>query len=351
LSIIEIASIAKQSKMKTSSSNHVEDVVVRKPFFVMDWLEEMISDQDVEKISEMLQTPQKKPKQLTPKSSNRNRKKSIESSSSLSSPSNNSAHKRLDKQLFPADITSPSKSTSTSSKLTPPRHPTSMLNKTPPKESPFYKKSIQIGNGWNAKGLKKAKQGLWGDALACWDNALEIRSQVLGDSHLDVANTYNNRGIALGKLGKWESAVESLEKALEIRTKVGVQGSSIIHNIANVHHQAGDFERAIQLFCYSKHIQQQADPGKANRLQVQCIAIGNIYYEALQYRDAREAYLDALEGYRSAGLLSNDPKVLEVQRDVQDLDRLIELQYQEQQQQQQQQQASTIKYSNDQTMV
>jgi hypothetical protein len=329
--------------MATSSSNRVEDVVVRKPFFVMDWLEEMISDQDVEKISEMLQTPQKKPKQLTPKSSNRIRKKSFESSSSLSSP-----HKRLDRQLFPADITSPSKSISASSKLTPPRHPTSMLNKTPPKESPFYKKSIQIGNGWNAKGLKKAKQGLWGDALACWDNALEIRSQVLGDSHLDVANTYNNRGIALGKLGKWESAVQSLEKALEIRTKVGVQGSSIIHNIANVHHQAGDFEGAIQLFCYSKRVQQQADQGKANQLQVQCIAIGHIYYEALQYRDAREAYLDALEGYRNAGLPANDPKVLEVQRDVQELDRLIELQYQEQQQQQQ---ASTFKYPNDQTMV
>jgi hypothetical protein len=57
-----------------------------------------------------------------------------------------------------------------------------------------------MSNGWNAKGLEKARHGKWEQALSCWQNALEIRRQVLGESHSDVANTWNNIGIALGKL-------------------------------------------------------------------------------------------------------------------------------------------------------
>ena len=466
----------------------------QQPFFIMDWLEDMIADQDVQKIATMLQTPQKQypepspssistgspawmtppqspppqqcrgsksvndidslnPRPATPKSSNRKKKSAsasrlhlpyrpgaVESSPSRtgcpSSPpaltyqgrtgrtsiSRTTARNRCPspigkKELFPAEEVEPSsppslpscqaRATQTlpqSSQGTSsvsdeasgscdkpsPNETTSMdlmTKSSMPSSSPFYKKSIAIGNGWNAKGLRKAKQGLWQDALSCWDNALEIRCQLLGDWHLDVANTCNNRGIALGKLGQWDTARQSLERALDIQLHVfgsetHDQVASTIHNLANVYHQAGELEGAIRLFCrskqvhqalcdQSKHQEKQAlssseeedeskdvdkehaddeidDSSAASHrreddsdkslargaamkspppeLQVAraCIAMGHVYYEARQYQDAREAYWDASQIYEKAGLSNKDPQVVQVKRDISDIDKYFE---------------------------
>jgi hypothetical protein len=115
------------------------------------------------------------------------------------SPSHLDVERKREPTLFPdaAALEKPSKSSTAptataATSMTPPR-PTrrSSASESPPKLSPFHGKSIQMGNGWNAKGLKKAKSGLWQDALLFWDNALEIRFQVLGHQHLDVADTRN----------------------------------------------------------------------------------------------------------------------------------------------------------------
>ena len=480
----------------SSDSSHQQPMKLverKQPFFMMDWLEDLMKDQDVEKIATMLQTPQKHypptsssssvssaspfwmtppqsppPNQVrrsveasksandidclhnrpvTPKSSNR--KKSVSMSrlhlpyrpAAVDSPSRLGASSptascqarnerssssippvtcpspTIKRELFPEEeILSPpvlpswvaatseqslqstscdaDENRSVPSSEVPssgrcdnerktPNTPTEGSNQkqttsTPSStvsSSPFYKKSIAIGNGWNAKGLRKAKQGLWQDALSCWDNALEIRSQLLGDWHLDVANTCNNRGIALGKLGRWETARKSLERALEIQIHVfgcetHDQVASTIHNLANVYHQAGELEGAIRLFCRSKQVQQAlcdkikyqekqalaekeekddnmgvepkelADENDAStdreervrrnaakaspppELQVAraCIAMGHVYYEARQYQDAREAYWDAWQIYDKVGLSNEDPQVVQVKRDISDID-------------------------------
>jgi hypothetical protein len=116
----------------------------------------------------------------------------------------------------------------------------SLIRKSTPPSSPnatFRERSINIGNIWNARGLHKAEKDQWASALKCWRNALEIRIQVLGESHVDVANTWNNYGIALGKVAasemdavshgrleaatvesRYEDAVFALENALRLRT-------------------------------------------------------------------------------------------------------------------------------------
>jgi tetratricopeptide (TPR) repeat protein len=202
-----------------------------------------------------------------------------------------------------------------------------------------------MGNGWNAKGLKKAKLGHWQDALNCWDNALEIRIQVLGTQHLDVANTFNNRGIALGKLHRFEAALSSLEQALQIRKlRLGAQDSQVaatMHNLANVHHQAGDLQGAILLLAqckgiYIQHIrttakstistaavtsQQSQDIIKSQQqLARAMVAMGHLYWEASHYTDATQAYLDALTIYKiHLGTVEEDHHVQEIRQDLQQL--------------------------------
>ena len=128
-------------------------------------------------------------------------------------------------------------------------------------------------------------------------------------------------------LGHYTEAVTSLHRALEIRTYVlggetHTQVAATIHNLANVHHQAGDYQGAIELFSKCKLLQQDIHQTPMNEQVARaCIAMGHVYYEACHYQDAKEAYEDALEIYEQLGI-KND-QVMDIQRDVLDLERLL----------------------------
>ena len=223
--------------------------------------------------------------------------------------------------------------------------------------SSFRKRSIRIGNGWNAKGLRQAQCGLWREALACWENALEIRQQVLGDDHVDTANTYNNIGIALGKLNRVPEAISALQMALEIRTNNMMmrrtttseynqqpqqqqqqerqrhrvqQVAATLHNLANVHQQAGDLKMAMSYLQESIDLLLKEEQGAATlspllmmdghgnvddmeqqqrqrqqhdsvHLARAYVAIGHVYYEMQQLDMAQQSYQQGLEILQKRG--------------------------------------------------
>jgi len=240
----------------------------------------------------------------------------------------------------------------------------SALNLVPPPKSPkqeslkpvrkdlftsFQQRSIAVGNGYNAKGIQKARQGHWERALRCWENALEIRLQISASSsggeegnhsnnstlELDVANTRNNIGIALGKLNRLPEAVASLEEALQIRQQqygdIHPEVAATLHNLGNVFQQAGDYAQAIHYFGACRHM-QECIAGTVDHLEVAraCLAMGHTYYQAGGCgEDARAAYADALQIFHRVGLPADDPEVLTTLDDVRDADRQIALQEQE----------------------
>jgi len=172
------------------------------------------------------------------------------------------------------------------------------LNLSPSIHS-FRKQSIMIGNGWNAKGLEKAQQGKWDKALACWENALEIRQQVLGDDHSDVANTWNNIGIALGKLERFTAALAAMQKALELRisahgTEKHTEVAATYHNLANIHQQAENYQEALKLLATSMSISQSLLGKKDIQVARTRMAMGHAHFDAQEYLEARTAYREAL---------------------------------------------------------
>jgi hypothetical protein len=259
-----------------------------KPFFIFDWLDQVNPD-DFDLMRKKLQTL-KKPKGSISKE--------------------NDSEENLRKGSSPAST--PSNSTTNSPKTG---------------VSHFLQRSIAIGNGWNARGLQKAKKGAWSEALGCWENALEVRTQVLGKMHIDVANTCNNIGIALGKLDRFEEAVSTLHRALDIRTghygKEHSEVAATLHNIGNVLHQAGDLEAAIQCFCETKLLQEHLLGPDHVQVARACIAMGHIYYQAEEYKDAREAYLDALSIFERAGVPLTDVEVRSTRADIAQIDRVL----------------------------
>jgi tetratricopeptide (TPR) repeat protein len=199
----------------------------------------------------------------------------------------------------------------------------------PSASSHFLQRSVAIGNGYNAKGIEKARLGLWDEALSCWNSALEIRTQILSESHIDVANTCNNIGIALGKLNRFKEAIASLNRALEIRVRHNggpehVQVAATLHNMGNVYQQTGDLESAIQYFCQCKLL-QEAIFGTSDHVEVarSCIAMGHTYFQGDALLDAREAYLDALSIFHRVGLPDSDPEVQSTLCDIRDLEKKI----------------------------
>jgi len=284
------------------------------PFFIMDWLER-VDPQAMELAQRILQTPQ------APRSKDDTKVK-LNLVDLVNSPKK------------PAQEESPK---SPSQDLKPIRKD---LFRT------FQQRSIAIGNGYNAKGILKARQGRWEDALACWENALEIRVQIskassynnnkeAGDADddkepnqhlLDVANTRNNIGIALGKLNRIDEAVEALQTALEIRQEqYGAMGghpeiAATLHNLGNVYQQDGDYRQAIYYFGECRQWQERLH-GTVHHVEVAraCLAMGHTYHQAGAFGDARAAYHDALQIFAHLGLPEDDPEVAATLEDVKEL--------------------------------
>jgi len=379
-----------------------------RPFFLLDWLDDLMIDQDAFQIAELLKTPSKLPRQqnlvgysshnhvsmieipLKEESEDIDGPSSSISSSmlrSISSPDvcwtprssnckrspSRNGHDILPTRLFhhsnendcsDSDIHSYSDGKDQSHHIqeetlsvvrTPSRNTIAKTKPTTP-SGIFKKRSMALGNGWNAKGLTKAKQGRWDAALACWDNALDIRLQIsdprYAKDQLEVANTWNNRGIALGKLGQYHNAIQALQEAYQIRNVLLGEGHqqvvSTLHNIANVHQQQGDLTTALQVFGKAKNLLAKSsssttggskkitntDPMLLARI---CTAIGHIYYQAQQWVDSRDAYQDALNlllqqsSSEDASKLSQSSEqqwqreIYELQRDIQEINGKISI--------------------------
>ena len=118
------------------------------PFFLMDWLDDLTGDQ-AEKIALIIRSQGKQEHEaFTPKLSNRKRISSFPS---------------LDPKTLFASSSMPVLSNTLDSKGS---------------STNFKQRNLALGNGFNAKGLTKAKHGLWSDALTCWERALDHRLQV-----------------------------------------------------------------------------------------------------------------------------------------------------------------------------
>ena len=270
------ATLSCASSVSVGSLDATADVVEEmtlKPFFIMDWLERVDSN-DLEKAQRLLQI----------------------------------SHKQKPRSSW--------------SWLKP-----SALPKKAPTMTSFRAKSISMGNLWNSRGLQRAQVGRWDEALLCWRNALEIRGQVLGEEHIDTANTCNNIGIALGKLDRVDEASTYLQRALQIRvTAFGKEDSQVAatyHNLGNIYQQGGRLEEAVNCFLEAKRLQEQLVGPYNVEVGRAYVSMGHTYYQASQHKDAREAYCDALYVFQHSGIPKSNMEVRNVMANIQELDHLL----------------------------
>jgi tetratricopeptide (TPR) repeat protein len=227
---------------------------------------------------------------------------------------------------IPADCIPKDTGSATRNPLTPPRHPSSNLSR--PLPPTFATKKEAIGNGWNAKGVQKAKCEHWEEALACWEKALEIRLEVFGEVHKDVANTLNNMGVALGRLERHSEAMELLERALKVRTEIygkkHLEIAATLHNIGNVLHQMDDYSGALQCFLETRRIQEEVLGDKDIQVARTLNAIGHLHFECAQaYKKACEAYTEARDVFLRAGINEDNEELQNTYLDIAEVEQLL----------------------------
>ena len=91
----------------------------------------------------------------------------------------------------------------------------------PPPPPPFLQQSIVMGQQYHDRGWRAAQCGQWNRAIHYWEDALEIQQQIQpyhpNANPMLMADTYHHIGIAYGKLEQYHDALQYLNKALEIR--------------------------------------------------------------------------------------------------------------------------------------
>lgn len=270
----------------SSPSTVVADSRSCQRFFVLDWLETSVV-QDVMKDN-----------------------RSIDSSSCNKPALSGTSNEEEPERVVSKNIVHPKRNFT----LTPPRHPS--INPTRPMPSAYRTSNEALGNVWNSKGVQKAKNENWEDALSCWEKALNIRVHIFGEIHKDVANTLNNMGVALGRIERHEEALENLERALRVRERLFGRGhieiASTLHNIGNVLQQMDEYTGALKCFLETKRIQSKILGNKNVQVARTLNAIGHLHFErAADYACALEAYMEAREVFLRAGLME-DHEELEI---------------------------------------
>jgi tetratricopeptide (TPR) repeat protein len=76
--------------------------------------------------------------------------------------------------------------------------------------------SVAVSDTLHSMGFSLDNAGKKDKALECYDQALRIRYECLGDDDLCVAETQHNKGALSCKEDRAEEAMECLEEALRI---------------------------------------------------------------------------------------------------------------------------------------
>jgi len=107
-----------------------------------------------------------------------------------------------------------------------------------------------LGSAWNSLGDSKK-------AIEYYEQALEIGKEIYGEKHPDVATMLNNLGLAWYSLGDPKKAIEYFEQALEISTEIYGEKhpdvATMLNNLGLAWNSLGDSKKAIQ------YIQQAYD--------------------------------------------------------------------------------------------
>jgi len=159
--------------------------------------------------------------------------------------------------------------------------------------------SAQVGHSTVSLGWVAFSTGAFDEALGLFERAAIIYEESLGPEHRFVATSLGNAGNVYWRTGKYDEAREAFDRSLEILAAIGMENDPIVVNTT--------WPQAIMLMDLGRHLEAQPLLEDALRLFEQqfgpdhpvvaglCGALGRCYSETLRLGEARQYSQRALD--------------------------------------------------------
>lgn len=179
---------------------------------------------------------------------------------------------------------------------------------------------------YSCLGTTYARQGLHGDALKAFKQALNAQARLEYSNNNAFANIHNNIGLAYIGLGHMSEAEETFSEAIRIQLRElnsNQQHLAAIHsNIGYVHYRRNNFDRAEEAFNEAEKIYKKSSSKIAHDALEQSLIkaeyltnYGHFLSVHKSSGDAQERYNEALKLYKSI-LPATDPKLMQTHMNI-----------------------------------
>ncbi|PSR53067.1 hypothetical protein AHMF7605_05765 [Adhaeribacter arboris] len=160
------------------------------------------------------------------------------------------------------------------------------------------KANLVVADALHVMGIVHYYRGNYDQAMQFYQQALQLKLALLGDTHPNLSSSYNNIGIIYYRKGDYEQALEYYQKDLQVCLKKNgdnrVSIGASYGNIGNVYFDKGDYEQALTYTQLALKFKQEAlgefHPDLANTYN----SLGNIYSSKGELDKALEYNFKAL---------------------------------------------------------
>ncbi|CAF3778658.1 unnamed protein product [Adineta steineri] len=178
-----------------------------------------------------------------------------------------------------------------------------------------------LANIYSCLGMTYARQGLHGDALKVFKQALNTQARLEYSNNNALANIHNNIGLTYVGLGYMNEAEETLAEALRIQVREVNSNqqhlASIYGDIGYVHYMQRNFSKASVAFEKAEKIYKKSSDKIAHDALEQSLKkaeyltnYGHLLSVGKSLTEAQERYTEALKLYKSI-LPESDPKLMQ----------------------------------------
>jgi tetratricopeptide (TPR) repeat protein len=160
-------------------------------------------------------------------------------------------------------------------------------------------KQILFADTLNGLGLTLAAKGKYAEAMSFYNQSLAIRTELLGEKHLDVSDSFNNIALLHSKEGNYKNAETLLKKALNIRKEVLKEGhpriASSLNNLASCYYEQNRIEEARELYSQALIVYRNLHKSKHRDIAKALNNLAQTYSNQGEHTQAEPLFLEALE--------------------------------------------------------
>lgn len=178
-----------------------------------------------------------------------------------------------------------------------------------------------LASMYTCLGMTYTRQGLFGDAIKSFKQALNTQARLEYSNNNVLANIHNQIGLTYAGLGHLDEAEETLSEAVRIQIRELNSNqqhlAAIYSNIAYVHYKKGNLDKAQSAFNEAEKIYKKRSSKIAHddleQSLIQAEHLTNYGHFLCMHKssaDAQEKYNEALKLYKNI-VPNNDPKLMQ----------------------------------------